>query len=48
MFTAPKFNRYGQHIVICDFICDLECSIPESEARNIIFECMKKSKIAER
>ena len=31
-----------------NFICDLKCSIPESKARNIIFECMKKSKIAKR
>ena len=31
-----------------NFICDLECSIPESKARNIVFECMKKSKIAKR
>ena len=28
-----------------NFICNLECSIPESEARNIIFVYMKKSKI---
>ena len=31
-----------------NFICDLECSIRENKARNIIFECMKKSKIAKR
>ena len=30
------------------FICKFESSIPESEARNIIFECMKKSKILNR
>ena len=31
-----------------NFICKLNCSVKESEARNIIFECMKKSKIASR
>ena len=30
------------------FVCNLESTIPESEARNIIFECMIKSKIFER
>ena len=30
------------------FICKFESSIPESEARNIIFECIKKSKILNR
>ena len=30
------------------FICKFESSIPESEARNIIFECVKKSKILNR
>ena len=30
------------------FICNLESTIPESEARKIIFECMIKSKIFER
>ena len=28
-----------------NFICSLDCSVPESEARKIIFECLKKSKI---
>ena len=28
-----------------NFICDLECSIPESEARNVIFKCMKNLKL---
>ena len=31
-----------------NFICKVDCSVPESEARKIIFECMKKSKIAKR
>ena len=31
-----------------NFICKLDCSVPESEARKIIFQCMKKSKIAQR
>ena len=26
------------------FICDFECTLPESEARKVIFECMIKSK----
>ena len=30
------------------FICKFESSIPENEARNIIFECIKKSKILNR
>ena len=31
-----------------NFICNVNCSVAESEAREIIFECMKKSKIAKR
>ena len=31
-----------------NFICNVDCSVAESEAREIIFECMKKSKIAKR
>ena len=31
-----------------NFICSLDCSTPESEARKIIFECLKKSKILNR
>ena len=31
-----------------NFICNFDCSVAESEAREIIFECMKKSKIAKR
>ena len=30
------------------FICKLESVVPESEARNIIFQCLKKSKILNR
>ena len=30
------------------FICKLECFVAESEARNIIFQCLKKSKILKR
>ena len=30
------------------FICDLECVVPENKARNVIFECMVKSKILDR
>ena len=30
------------------FICNLECVLPESKARNVIFECMVKSKILDR
>ena len=29
-----------------NFICNVDCSVAESEARKVIFECMKKSKIA--
>ena len=31
-----------------NFICSLDCSVPESEARKIIFKCLKKSKILNR
>ena len=31
-----------------NFICKLDCSVPESEAKIIIFECLKKSKILNR
>ena len=31
-----------------NFICGLDCSVPESEAKKIIFECLKKSKILNR
>ena len=31
-----------------NFICSLDCSVPESESRKIIFECLKKSKILNR
>ena len=30
------------------FICNLECEVPETKARNVIFECMVKSKILDR
>ena len=30
------------------FICNLECVLPESKARKVIFECMVKSKILDR
>ena len=30
------------------FVCNFESVVPESEARNIIFKCMKKSKILDR
>ena len=31
-----------------NFICNVDCSVAESKAREIIFECMKKSKTAKR
>ena len=34
--------------LLFNFIYKLDCSIPESEVRKIIFQCMKKSKMAER
>ena len=30
------------------FICNIDCQLPESEARNVIFECTINSKIFER
>ena len=32
--------------LLFNFICNVDCSVAESEAREIIFECMKKLKIA--
>ena len=32
--------------LLFNFICKCDCSTPESKARKIIFQCMKKSKIA--
>ena len=34
--------------LLFNFICDLECDVPESKAREIIFKCLKNSKPAER
>ena len=48
MLCVPKSNRYGRYIIIFNFICKLDCSVRESDARKIIFECMKNSKIAQR
>ena len=31
-----------------NFICKFDCSVPESEAKKIIFKCLKKSKILNR
>ena len=31
-----------------NFICRLDCSVPESEAKNTVFKCLKKSKILNR
>ena len=36
------------HLCFFNFICNVDCSLAESESREIIFECMKKSKIAKR
>ena len=34
--------------LLFNFICNVDCSVAESEAREIIFECLKKLKIAKR
>ena len=47
MLFVPKCNRYSTSLFF-NFIWKLDCSVPESEARKIIFECIKNSKIAQK
>ena len=43
-------NQTGTNSCLCffNFICQKECNIKGSESRNLIFEILKQSKIAER
>ena len=47
VFIILKFNRYSCSFLFV-FICYDTCSIKKSHARNLIFEILRKSKIAER
>ena len=47
-FLYQNLTNTDSTSLLFNFICKLDSSIPESEARKIIFQCMKKSKIAER
>ena len=47
-FLYQNLTDTGSTSLFFNFICSLDCSVPESEARKIIFECLKKSKILNR
>ena len=47
-FLYQNLTDTDSTLLLFTFICKFESSIPESEARNIIFQCIKKSKILER
>ena len=47
-FLCQNLTDTDSTSLFFNFICKLNCSILESKARKIIFECMKNSKIAQR
>ena len=47
-FLYQNLTDTNSTSLVFNFICSLDCSVPESEARKIIFECLKKSKILNR
>ena len=47
-FLYQNLTDIDSTSLFLNFICNVDCSVAESKAREIIFECMKKSKIAER
>ena len=54
-YFISKFDISYQNLTDTDstslfftFICKLDCFVPDSEARNIIFQGLKKSKILNR
>ena len=47
-FLYQNLTDTDSTLLFFSFICKLDCSVLESEARKIIFECMKNSKIAQR
>ena len=47
-FLYQNLTDTDSTLLFFTFICKLDCFVPESEARNIIFQCLKKSKILNR
>ena len=47
-FLYQKLTDTDSTSLFFFFICKNDCCIPESEARNVIFQCMKKSEILKR
>ena len=47
-FLYQNFTDTDSTSLFFNFICNIDCSVPESEVRKIIFQCLKKSKIAQR
>ena len=47
-FLYQNLTDTNSASLIFNFICGPDCSVPESEAKKIIFECLKKSKILNR
>ena len=47
-FLYPNLTDTDSTSLFFNFICNVNCSVAETEAREIIFECMKKLKIAKR
>ena len=57
IYNRCEIQKYFLYQILTDtnstslffnFICNVNCSVAESKAREIIFECMKKSKTAKR
>ena len=47
-FLYPNLTDTDSTSLFFNFICNVNCSVAETEVREIIFECMKKLKIAKR
>ena len=47
-FLYQNLTDTDSTLLFFTFICKLDCFVPQSEARNIIFQCLKKSKILNR
>ena len=45
-FLYPNLTDTNSTSLFFNFICNVDCSVAETEAREIVFECMKKLKIA--
>ena len=48
MFCLLDFNIYGSASLFFVFICKLDCSITEDQARHLLFEILTEIKILER